>query len=325
MKRTGRIFLTIVATALFISCSKSKSDPSTNPIIPPPAPQDSLYSWTKSGPIDSILYDVWITENKTGYTTNGSNLYNSTDNGNTWNIVPNTRNAMLINLQFLDDQYGFLQGYSLMEYTTDGGMNWTTKTMPTPQVLYSQFVSPVTGFYFDMNAGMYKTTDGGNHWNSILPIALYPNHPYPFFFLDSLNGFTMVSNNFSRTIDGGAHWEVISSHEVVIGNAGVFKMQFLDLLIGYCGASSGLYKTTDGGKNWTNSLPSTKGFVIPQFFDVNNGYCLIGNTIYKTTDGGLNWTISCKLGTGTFYGMHFIDMNTGLACTTRDFVIKLGL
>ena len=211
-----------------------------------------------------------------------------------------------------------------MEYTTDRGLNWTTRTFPTPQVLYSQFVSPVTGFYFDISSGMYKTIDGGNHWASILPVATQ-GQDFPFYFLDSLHGFTMIDNNFSKTVDGGAHWDLITSN-VVIGNyTGFYKMQFLDSLNGYCGTKYGLYKTTDGGKTWTNSLSSTYGFIIPQFFDVNNGYCLIGNAIYKTIDGGHNWTISCRLGSGSFYGMHFIDMNTGLACTTRDFVIKLGL
>lgn len=264
-------------------------------------------------------------ENKTGYTTSVSRLYNSSDNGNNWNAVPNTQNTGLINLQFLNNQYGFLQGYGVMEFTTDGGITWTAKTLPNKQVLYSQFVSPAIGYYFDVNAGLYKTTDGGNHWNSILPVLLYPNRGYPFFFLDSLNGFTMISNNFSRTVDGGAHWEVVTSNAVVYTDFGFYKMQFLDPLNGYCGTQSGLYKTTDGGKSWINSLPISYGFIVPQFFDVNNGYCLIGNAIYKTTDGGLNWATSCKLGSGMFYGMHFIDMNTGLASTSRDYVLRLGL
>ncbi len=133
----------------------------------------------------------------------------------------------------------------------------------------------------------------------------------------------MNNGNFSKTIDGGAHWQLVTSNVAVPNFTGFFKMQFLDTLNGFCASPNGLLKTTDGGITWSNSLNVAAGLMVPYFLDTKNGYCLQNNHIYKSTDGGATWTVSCELVNDTFSGLHFLDMNTGWACTLGGKVLIL--
>ena len=135
----------------------------------------------------------------------------------------------------------------------------------------------------------------------------------------------MLNGNFLKTEDGGNIWQIVAN--VTLANfTGFYKMQLLDTLTGYCATPDGLLKTINGGKTWTNCLPVTglsSNFIIPRFFDVNNGYCMTSDGIYKTTNGGVNWTTSCRISSHQFSGIHFLDMNTGWACTFDGYVYSL--
>jgi photosystem II stability/assembly factor-like uncharacterized protein len=140
----------------------------------------------------------------------------------------------------------------------------------------------------------------------------------------------MMNGNCYKTNDGGANWEIVSNVTTQDFN-GFYKMQFLDTLNGFCGAPNELLKTTDGGKTWITSFKVIENnvnihtFIIPQFFDVNNGYFMSNNGIYKTTNGGKDWSTSCRVGNNMISGMHFLDMNTGWACTFDGYVLSLKL
>jgi photosystem II stability/assembly factor-like uncharacterized protein len=212
-----------------------------------------------------------------------------------------------------------VQGAQQLGITHDGGTTWVFKSLPSQGGFYFQFVSTTTGFYGDYLLGIQKTSDGGNHW---LPISGNTQKNCPFYFLDSLTGYSMDNGDFSKTINGGSNW-VVKTAQVTHFTNGYFKMQFLDTSTGYCATPTGLFKTTDGGSTWVNNLPVVTTFMIPNFFDVNNGYCVTGNIIYKTTDGGLHWKLSTQLTGDTFSGFHFIDMNTGWASSFGGYVLRL--
>src|SRR5262245_37349521 len=109
------------------------------------------------------------------------------------------------------------------------------------------------------------------------------------------------NGTFSRTTDGGAHWQ-----SAVV--PGAEKLDFRDihavdantaylLSIGN-GESSRIYKTTDGGRNWTlqftNSNPKAF-FDGIAFWSATNGIAVSDPVdgkfvIIRTTDGGAHWT-----------------------------------
>ena len=281
--------------------------------------QDTLNSWVKIPVYPANVDDIWFTTPSKGFLISGS-IYSTSDSGKSWNYIYSTNQPIRgFNLQFVDSLNGFVQGDYLLA-TSDGGKTWTLRGSAI-NALYFQFINPSTGFYFALNKGIFITHDGGNSWVPGLPVTANTatlNQRYPFYFLDSLRGFSMMNGSFYTTSDGGVNWN-IQSNMTGVDFMGFLKMQFLDTMTGYCGTSGGLLKTTNGGKNWINCFSTTAaegGFSIPRFFDTNNGYLMTTNGIYKTTNGGQNWSTSCRIATGsTFYSVYFLDMKTGWACT----------
>jgi photosystem II stability/assembly factor-like uncharacterized protein len=319
-----KITLLVSISYVIFSCHKTN----TNPIAP--IARDTLNAWVKSPKIFNGFDDIWFADPGNGIVVGDSGLLSSNNGGKTWNIIPNTLSISGFNIQFLDNQNGFVQGLGLWA-TTDGGKTWTYRSQLIQAAISFQFITTTDGFYFAENSGINKTIDGGNKWTPILAPTTPGFQLYPFYFLDSLRGFTMMDGNFSQTVDGGAHWQLVSN-VTNLPYKSFCKMQFLDTLNGYCGAPDGLLKTVDGGKTWLNCLSSitrptapSLNLIVPTFFDVNNGYCMTSNAIFKTTNGGKDWTISCKLVTYSFSGTHFLDMNTGWACTFDGYVLSLKL
>jgi photosystem II stability/assembly factor-like uncharacterized protein len=321
-----KIILAITVIASFTSCKKSNNDSQTTPPVPA---VDTLMSWTKSAKLFLATEDVWFTSSGTGFlvanpTASSESIYTSSDLGVTWTMVPNTEGAGGYNLQFLNDQIGFAQGQSNIAFTNDGGKTWSIKKLPSSNGIYSQFISGQTGFFADKNGGISKTVDGGNTWSPVIGY-LHAGETFPFYFIDSLRGYTMAEGNFSKTTDGGMNWQKVTAGVVPPVNSGHFyKMQMFDTLTGFCGTSQGLLKTVDGGQTWTNSLGDSSNFTIFQFLDRDNGYATIQGSIFKTTDGGQTWNLSCELGADSFNGIHFLDMDHGWACTSDGYILKLN-
>ncbi len=313
------------SSILMIACSCRKSNAIPAPVDP--VIEDTLNSWVKSVVVDTAnnLEDVWFINRNTGYTVTNFSVFQTTDGGNTWQTLARVNGGY--NIQFVDSLHGFVQG-STFYSSSDGGKTWTQKNAGGG--IYMQFLTKDAGFYFNPYSNdLSSTKDGGNSGTSILKFSSTTNGKYPFYFLDSLAGFSMANGNCYKTGDGGLHWDTVS-HVTTDDFNGFYKMQFLDTLNGYCGAPNELLKTTDGGKNWTvifkvtENNPDIHIFIIPQFFDVNDGYLMTSDGIYKTNDGGKNWTTSCRLSRKSITGMHFIDMNTGWASTTDGYVLKLN-
>ena len=326
-----KIFIPVLLLiSLFYSCSKSGQNPLPTPPdnivdslrIPSlynPIPLDTINDWVRIGRVVYHALDIWFTSNTDGFITNDSLVFVTHDNGITWSQIPGTLHPYLENLQFLDDQNGFVQGDSQLGITNDGGNTWSFKSLPDYSPLYFQFVNVSTGFYADDVQGIKKTADAGIHWTSVLTNA---QKNFPFYFLDSMKGFAMSGGDFNVTTNGGSGWTIKTAH-VTTYDQGFYKMQFTDSSTGYCGTPTGLLKTIDGGTTWTNCLPTSTKFMMPYFFDAGNGYCISGTAMYKTTDGGKNWTISCQLNNDRFMGFHFLDMNTGWACTINGYILKI--
>lgn len=271
------------------------------------------------------MEDVWFINKTAGFTISNFQLFQTDDGGKTWLASP----ASIINsynIQFLDSLHGFVQG-DYMYTSGDGGITWTQKNGGVG--IYFQFVTPEIGFYFSPGTGLFSTADGANTWTSVLKPANNNTQRYPFYFLDSLTGFSLTNGNCYKTRDGGTNWSMVSAVTTTEFN-GYYKMQFLDTLNGFCGANNELLKTTDGGKTWSSSFvvqesdPNIHTFIIPQFFDVNNGYLMTSSGIYKTTNGGKDWTTSCRIGKKNISGIHFLDMNTGWASTFDGYILKLN-
>jgi subtilisin family serine protease/photosystem II stability/assembly factor-like uncharacterized protein len=221
-------------------------------------------------------------------------------------------------------------GLSKIYYTTNGGLNWTTKLIDTitPFVNTFHFYNDTDGILLgDPLAnvwGIANTTDAGNTW------TLMNNIPAP---LPTETGFVesvaFLGNNiwFGTSLgriyysnDKGENWKVSSSS---LGNS-LSKMTFLTDSIGYAVYSVGtgnsakqfLGVTLDGGNTWTPGIYEfTKNLMfVAEIHAVPDAKKVIiltsDNSVFESQDFGTSWqpVLTKKM----YYVNYGIALNDGL-------------
>lgn len=174
------------------------------------------------------------------------------------------------------------------------------------------FVNPMIGYvgggcYFTFDAcpanTLYKTTDGGETWTSLLGgissfgviIDVEAIDEQTVFILSDYTGIM-------RTQDAGQTWDTLDIG-TGMANVNYEKLQFLDALTGFVSARvyvssleqyHRLYKTTDGGQTWTIIYETPiLNLVDFQFLHPNQGYIVsVAGQIHQTEDGGTTWNSS---------------------------------
>lgn len=156
---------------------------------------------------------------------------------------------------------------------------------------------------------MRKTSDGGEHWDSI---ALNLNgNITDICFINPVHGWMTINNRIFETMDGGISWNFKT-----IATIGLFQIVFLDSLYGWAVGNgytsqdmlTEVVRTKDGGKTW--ELIILTGLIANSvwFSDTLHGW-MCGNhgTILRTTDGGTSWDEFIYNQYCTFYSVHFTD------------------
>ncbi len=185
------------------------------------------------------------------------------------------------------------------------------------------FVNPQLGFYVNGQGKIYRSRDGGTHWDLVL------NQPGTYFraigMVDEKHGYAGNSGTdyfpdvtdtkpLYETVDGGTSWHVVSGLPGApvkgICAIDILKTRFIDAgqldtrtvihAGGRVGSPAYLLRSLDGGKTWVNidMSPWVAMIVDVKFFDEMNGIVFAGsdaNTelshalIVKTHDGGVTW------------------------------------
>jgi photosystem II stability/assembly factor-like uncharacterized protein len=142
--------------------------------------------------------------------------------------------------------------------------------------------------YVGTSAGVYRSVDGGLHWNrqglgSVRSLVLAPEQP------DSL--YAAGAFGLAKTSDGGQSWTPIR----LVGCSYSIAVTPLDPLIVYAGTCGyGIYKSIDSGRTWAavNSGLPTKLVVWDLLIDPQEPsiiFAATGNGIFKSPDGGQTW------------------------------------
>lgn len=143
-------------------------------------------------------------------------LYKTTDGGNSWTQINNGQIMYnIVEINFINEQVGFIKNNSNTIKTTDGG---NTFHEVGPALNKIHFINENVGFGYSSH--IYKTTDSGNTWNIVSPIN-YGNTSMFKFINENIGYKSEVHPNehgnyysTSKTENGGNTWTIIEySHE----------------------------------------------------------------------------------------------------------------
>jgi photosystem II stability/assembly factor-like uncharacterized protein len=197
-----------------------------------------------------------------------------------------------------DDTIYVVASSSKVMKTTNGGVSWTTLTLPAWESLKQPraicFPTASTGYVAGDNK-IIKTTDYGKTWSTLTFVpptnitSAYATSENTCYFGGSAKVYCTTDGglNFSTSATVGAG----ASYVLVTPNSTVYR----------AGGSGGIYKSTDGAATFSTSINTKTANVnntIPclYFSDNNTGYAVglhttsLINSIIKTNDGGTTWS-----------------------------------
>lgn len=189
-----------------------------------------------------------------------------------------------------------------------------------------------TGYICGSNSAIYKTSNGGVSWDSMVTNIPAAQTLKDIFFFDANTGYTCqysttTAGSVWKTIDGGTNW----TQYTLTGQTGtairVYGISFVDTARGWAiNYTPRPYKTTDGGATWTKDsiVDAFAGFMYDiQMMNASTGYiCGSSGRIYKTTNGGALWDTLSKPVNNTWNALQFRDVNTGIVVGSNGAIIK---
>ncbi|MCK7482836.1 MAG: hypothetical protein M0C28_41235 [Candidatus Moduliflexus flocculans] len=161
---------------------------------------------------------------------------------------------------------------------------------------------------------MYRTTDGGNSWNSLqIPDDLR----FATVVATSTGGTGYFAGSFGyiiKTVDYGTTWTFLSNlmSPPISWGMGIYGIDFPTSQTGYAVMDGGesfnglVLKTTDGGNTWIElDTMFNNHFLRAVDFVTEDIGCIGGDNIYSTFDGGQTWILRVS-GLG-WYGIRSIS------------------
>jgi len=218
----------------------------------------------------------------------GTRILSTINRGVSWNnyLFPDT-NLFLNTIYFHDRYNGFMGGSEgKIFYTTNSGINWHRASVDSSAffsfpVKKIKFADEHTGYAaggaFDIAGMMWKTTNGGLNWRSVI-VGPEPMNDLYIFDRDNIfcaGGDFEYGPSRLITTNGGTNWNYTEFGIFGIGNSIDFRTYnegWISL-----GIIDTFLLTTDHGISWnTVSSPDNSRIYDLQFIDQRNGWA-VGN------------------------------------------------
>lgn len=276
-------------------------------------------SWGSSIIFSHPIYDLFFTNETSGYGVGENGIYVSTTNGGiTWTedltTFPSER---LSAIYFLNEQIGFVVARSGSVFkTNDGGQNWQTIFSATGNFDLDIFALDNNNIFTAGNYGRINTTfDGGNNWTE--PITGSESICATLqttFVIDEQNVIAAGNAAVLYSEDGGETW-LDANYPSSISNATFYDAECPTQNC-FLASNVGIMMSNDQGKNWDLvTVDSMGGTIFDIHFAPNNpsiGYGVMGGgNMIKTTNGGLNWSFINFPADDCLLAVDFIDENIG--------------
>ncbi len=143
-----------------------------------------------------------------------------------------------------------------------------------------------TGDDYDLRNSLFKSTDGGETWKSLIPaeiLAIDPEHPSTIY---------AGGSNLLRSTDGGSTWTDIYPH---LENEPPYLTVLAVVPGGVLLAAdfSRLLRSADGGRTW--SIVEEDQFYVRSILvdpaDPRRVYSLNDDALFRSDDKGMHWTL----------------------------------
>jgi len=184
-------------------------------------------------------------------------------------------------------------------------LNWELKFSASGKVFKDvSFATPLVGYIVTELGAVYKTTDGGNNWTSVMNLGF----PYYWYGVDALTLDTLVISGFDNqgnihsgvvrwSFNGGTSWTSDIILRIPSGVGWLSHIHFFDSNKGIVSAefSGGMHYTTNGGKDTTSwqyvQINSDLGWFAGNIdTDSSGNIFTTGIHFAHSSDYGLNWT-----------------------------------
>lgn len=243
-----------------------------------------LYAFVAStlrppGPFGESLEFV---DREHGFAALGGRIYRSLDGGRTWSRLPFRCGAVFFafgGVAFVDPRRGYaicgsqaatdMQTKELFT-TSDGGGDWRLLSRTVkhgaglPWIGFADglaFPAAAVGYLSADRAGIYRTSDGGNSWHTVL----FSDDTYTVedaAWIDANTGYALLFNSgLVRTANGGRNWQQLYPSPPGLPTGPVLFSSATDGVgvgtPGLLGTPGAIVATRDGGRHWseTGTLP----------------------------------------------------------------------
>lgn len=186
------------------------------------------------------------------YISNSEGIHATHDGGETWHLDDTVSSALLYNSS--DPMIAYAINGSELFKTTDGGNSWFFHQPPQgAQRLAISDSSPNT-LYASSDQFVQRSDDGGNSWTELpVPLNEYHHLAIAISNPDITYVSVLTDLDVYRTEDGGQTWEERSTglpHQTGIGHIPEFSSKMWEQF-GYVRIKDQVYKTENGGELWT--------------------------------------------------------------------------
>jgi photosystem II stability/assembly factor-like uncharacterized protein len=242
-------------------------------------------------------------------------IYQTNNVGHHWIVQHEYTYRWFNEIEFYNENVGWLLGLGDVWQTTDGGNSWNP--IGSTGLNSISFADSLHGWGVGDYSTIYRTNDGGQTWTQ------------------EYVGFTKSKENFD-IVDGNlvifaGRSSILKSRNAQYpfqsiplvhpaGKTGILtKIDFIDSLKAWAVFTNNehdydILKSEDGGVSWQLQKEDVPRLYDLQMFDENRGwFCSRSDGIYRTIDGGENWVRQLTPEAPQVECLFFLDSLTGWA------------